>query len=367
MNLSTLLREAWATTWANKVPSALVCLIVAAMCAMTISTVGRTAAAEAQVAERINSAGARELVLTDKRGADLISPSIIDAAARLSVTDRAVGLQSPIDVNNAVIGTGATPIPAWPIIGDIATVAQLQTGRMPGPGEALVSTTALKKLGLQHPVGAISLAKATLPVDYAIVGSFTPREPFSDLGQGVIFTASKGSSATHLHLVLKDAGHAATAQRTTLGLFGELADPEAIGIRSPIQLAQLHDEVLGDLGSFGRALLYGALGIGALLVGIVVFADILVRRKDLGRRRALGATRSSIVWLMILRTLMPASIGGVIGLIGGMLIAQRAGSLPPLDFCLGIVVLGLLAAGLSTLAPAIYAAHSDPVKVLRTP
>lgn len=367
MNLLMLLREALATAWANKVPSALVCLIVAAMCTMTISTVGRTAAAEAQVAERINSAGARELVLTDKRAAELIGPSIIDMASRLSVTDRAVGIQSPVDVNNAVIGAGAAPVPAWPVVGDILSVAELKTGRMPGPGEALVSTTALKKMGLQQPVGAASLANAALPVDYAIVGSFTPREPFTDLAQGLILKAPAGATATHLHIVLKDAGQAATAQRAALGLFGELPDPEAIGVRSPIQLAQLHAEVVGDLGSFGRSLLYGALGIGALLVGVVVFADILVRRKDLGRRRALGATRSSIVWLMVLRTLIPALLGGAIGLAGGMVIAQQAGSLPPLDFCLGIVVLALLAAGISTLAPATYAAHSDPVKVLRTP
>lgn len=367
MNHLALLREALATTWANKVPSALVCLIVVAMCIMTISTVGRTAAAEAQVADRINSAGARELVLSDKRGADLIGSSLIDMASRLSVTDRAVGIKSPVDVNNTVIGAGADPVPAWPIVGDIETVAMLDSGRLPGPGEALISSTALKKLGLQQPAGSASLADATMPLDYAIVGSFTPREPFTDLGQGLIFGAPSGSTATHLHIVLKDASQAANAQRAVVGLFGQLPDAESITIRSPLQLAQLHDEVVGDLGSFGRSLLYGALGIGALLVGIVVFADILVRRKDLGRRRALGATRANIIGLMLLRTLIPAIFGGFLGMGLGMGIAAKAGSLPPLDFCLGIVVLALVAAGASTLVPATFAAHSDPVKVLRTP
>ncbi|PQZ93680.1 permease [Arthrobacter sp. MYb227] len=362
-----LLREALATTWANKVPSALVCLIVAAMCIMTISTVGRTAAAEAQVAERINSAGARELVLSDKRGADLIGSSLISMASRLSVTDRAVGIKSPVDVHNTVIGAGGDPIPAWPIVGDIETVAVLDSGRLPGPGEALISGTALKKLGLQQPIGSASLADSTVPIDYTIVGSFTAREPFTDLAHGLIFGAPSGSSATHLHIVLKDAAQAASAQRAVIGLFGELPDPESISVRSPLQLAQLHDEIVGDLGSFGRTLLYGALGIGALLVGIVVFADILVRRKDLGRRRALGATRANIILLMLLRTLIPAIIGGVLGMGVGMGLAARAGSLPPLDFCLGIVVLALVVAGASALVPATYAAHSDPVKVLRTP
>lgn len=48
--------------------------------------------------------------------------------------------------------------------------------------------------------------------------------------------------------------------------------------------------------------LLGVLGAGALLVAIVVLADVFVRRKDLGRRRALG----TIVALVIARTLLPA-------------------------------------------------------------
>lgn len=367
MNLRTLMREALATAWASKVPSTLVCLITAAMCIMTISTVGRTAAAENQVAQRINSAGARELVVTDKKSAGLISSSMIDMAANFSVADRAVGLSSPVDVKNSVIGDGAEPVPAWAVIGDLQSVVHLESGRAPGPGEALVSTTALAKLGMQHPVGAVSISNTKIPLDYAIVGSYTPLEPFDNLGEGIVFNAPAGSTATNLHLILRDSSQAAVAQRSVIGLFGQLSDPEAISVRSPLQLAQLHDEIVGDLGAFGRSMLYGSLGIGALLVAVVVFADILVRRKDLGRRRALGATRSDIVQLMLLRTLVPAAIGALMGIAVGLGITVGTGTMPPLAFCFGIVVLALFAAGASTLAPAAYAAYSDPVKVLRTP
>lgn len=344
MNYQVLLREAFATTWANKVPTILVCLITAAMCVMTISTVGRTAAAEEQVAERINSAGARELVITDMKSAGLFGPSLISMASRFSVTDRAVGLGSPVDLKNTVIGQAGTPVPAWGVIGDLSAVATLKEGRWPQPGEALVSHLALQTLGLQHPVGSTSIANSNLAADYAVVGSFIPREPFTDLGKGMIYPAPAGSTATNLHLILADARQAKIAQGSVIGLLGPLNDPDSIAVRSPVQMTQLHDQIVGDLGSFGRSLLYGALGIGALLVAIVVFADILVRRKDLGRRRALGATRENIIGLMLLRTLIPAA-----------------------DFCVGIIVLAMLAAGLSSLAPAAYAAHSDPVKVLRTP
>lgn len=367
MNYRVLLREAFATTWANKVPTILVCLITAAMCIMTISTVGRTAAAEAQVAERINSAGARELVITDMKASGFFGPSLISMASRFSVTDRAVGLGSPVDMKNTVIGQAGNPVPAWAVTGDLGAVALLEEGRWPQPGEALVSHTALDNLGLQRPVGSASITTSTMTTDFAVVGSFTPREPFDDLGQGLIYQAPAGSTATNLHLILSDASQAKIAQDSLIGLLGPLGDPESIAVRSPIQMAQLHDQIVGDLGSFGRSLLYGALAIGALLVAIVVFADILVRRKDLGRRRALGATRGNIIGLMLFRTLIPAAVGSIAGSLIAVLITVQSGSTPPVDFCVGIVVLAMLAAGLSCLAPAAYAAHSDPVKVLRTP
>lgn len=367
MNPLSLLREALATTWANKVPSALVCLIVAAMCMMTISTVGRTAAAEAQVADRINSAGARELVLTDKKNAGLLDASVINLAAALSVSDRAVGLQSPIDVHNTSIGAGATPVPAWQVLGELDGVVHLESGRMPQPGEALVASGMLGKLGLEVAAGSVSPTKTKTAVDYPVVGSFTPREPFEVLSGGLVIKAPESLTATNLHVVLTNAEQAGIAQNAVIGLLGPLPDPASVAVQSPVAMAQLHDEVVGDLGAFGRSMLYGSLGVGALLVGIVVFADILVRRKDLGRRRALGATRSTIIWLMVLRTLLPAIIGAFAGTMSGILLAQRAGSLPPLAFCFGILILALISAAASALAPATYAAHSDPVKVLRTP
>lgn len=59
--------------------------------------------------------------------------------------------------------------------------------------------------------------------------------------------------------------------------------PVAITPRSPWPSSQ--EQVTGDLASFGRTLLLAVLGGGALFVTIVTLADVLVRRKDLDRRR----------------------------------------------------------------------------------
>ena len=52
MRFGSLLREALSTAWANKVPTALVTLLVAIMCATTLATVGRTAFVVRQLASR---------------------------------------------------------------------------------------------------------------------------------------------------------------------------------------------------------------------------------------------------------------------------------------------------------------------------
>lgn len=368
MRVLTLIREALATTWANKVPSTLVCLLVAVMCATTLATVGRTAAAEAQIADRLDAAGSRLLIVSDTRRGELISQAVVDQARGLSVTERAVGVVVPVDVTNGVVGPGGTRVPAWTIVGDLADVVRLTAGRWPGPGEALVSATAQQALGMDHPVGVVAVAStsATAIADHNVVGAFEPRDPFGDYAAGLVIAAPPEATADSLHLIVTDSRAAAAAQATVLAL----VDPptfDAITVQSPVGLAELQAEVTADLGNFGRTLLLGVLGAGAILVAIVVLADVLVRRKDLGRRRALGATRATILALVLTRTLLPALLGAGIGTATGLWLTARWDATPPWQFTLGTITLATLAALASAVPPAMYAASRDPVRVLRTP
>ena len=361
-----MFREGLATAWANKVPSVLVMFLVAVMCGATLATVGRTAAAEEQVADRLDAAGSRVLVVNDAQGQSLIPGVVVEQAAGLSVAERAVGVVIPVDVTNSVVGAGGTRVPAWAVVGDLSDVATLERGRWPGPGEALVSARGQLALGMDDPVGSVTLASTTEVLDYNVVGSFTPREPFTDYAAGVLIAAPDGAVADSLHVVVTDSQVAATAQRAVLGL---IAPPtfEAVTVQSPVSLAQLQEEVAGDLTTFGRSLLFGVLGAGALLVAIVVLADVLVRRTDLGRRRALGATRSVIIALVLGRTLAPAVLGAALGATAGLWVAARYSAAPPLEFTAGTATLALLAALASAVPPALFAATRDPVRVLRTP
>lgn len=275
MRLLILLREALATTWANKVPSALVTFLVTVMVAATLATVGRTAAAEEQLEARMDAAGSRLLTVRDVRSNALLGASIIDQTSAMSFSERAVGTLPAIDVVPGPVGPGADRVPAWGITGDLAAVATLTAGRWPRPGEALVSASTQGTLGMTSPFGWVTEATTSGGAELAVVGS--------------------------------------------------------------------------------------------VLIAIVVLADVLVRRADLGRRRALGATRGTIVAIVTARTVIPALIGAGLGIGVGLWLTHRLGATPPTTFAAGVAILAVLAAAISAIAPALFAATRDPVAVLRTP
>lgn len=64
------------------------------------------------------------------------------------------------------------------------------------------------------------------------------------------------------------------------------------------------------------------------------------RRADLGGRRGLGATRMTIIALVVLRTAYAALIGAVLGVVVmGGIITGRMDALPPVDFVIGVGIL----------------------------
>jgi putative ABC transport system permease protein len=116
-------------------------------------------------------------------------------------------------------------------------------------------------------------------------------------------------------------------------------------------------------------------GIGLLVGGVGVVAIMMIsvteRTREIGLRKALGATRIAILWQFLVEAVTLTSIGAVIGLAIGQAASWgiRAGtpvsaSIPP------VAILAALAASAITgvffgLLPALRAARLDPVAALR--
>lgn len=364
MRLLTTLGEAARSATAQRVSSAMVAVLCAAICAVTLLTVGRTAAAEAQVLSRLDTAGSRLLVVADDRDTGVVTPAVVAVLAGLDTVERAVGMDAPADMVNTVIGDGGTRVPAWRITGDLTQVVTLTSGRWPAPGEALVSDGATDRLGLTHPAGSVT--STTTGTQHDVVGSFDPREPFNDLAAGLVIAGDGQAPARSVQIVVTTVDAARVTEQLTLRTLAP-RDPSDLSVRSPTALADVQKAVSGDLGDYGRGLLLLTLGGGAFLIAAVVLGEVLLRRRDLGRRRALGAPRWALVTLVVTRTVAAAVPGAALGTAVGVAAAGAWADRPPVDFSLATGVLTILVAATAATVPAVIAATRDPVSVLRTP
>jgi putative ABC transport system permease protein len=115
--------------------------------------------------------------------------------------------------------------------------------------------------------------------------------------------------------------------------------------------------------------------VGLMVGGVGVIAIMMIsvteRTREIGVRKALGATRSTILWQFLVEAATLTCVGAAVGLIGGSLVAYLVNrftpvpaSTPPMAIvaALGVsavtgIVFGLL--------PAVRASRLDPVEALR--
>jgi putative ABC transport system permease protein len=115
--------------------------------------------------------------------------------------------------------------------------------------------------------------------------------------------------------------------------------------------------------------------IGLLVGGVGVVAIMMIsvteRTREIGVRKALGATRGTIMWQFLVEAVTLTGVGAIIGLILGTIVAYLiksatpvAASVPPLAI-LAALVTSALTGVLFGLIPAAKAAKLDPVAALR--
>jgi putative ABC transport system permease protein len=131
-----------------------------------------------------------------------------------------------------------------------------------------------------------------------------------------------------------------------------------------------------DVGSTLSKVLTGVAALATLIGGVVIMSLMLIavseRRKEIGVRRSVGASRQDIMLQFLLEALTISALGGLIGLtlgVGGTLIATWWQQLPSALVwqAVGIAVAVSIAVGLVFgLHPAWKASHVDPIAALRS-
>lgn len=153
-------------------------------------------------------------------------------------------------------------------------------------------------------------------------------------------------------------------------------DEEAVNVwNNTIEYVRIMD-MLGNIRVF-----IWVIGIGTLIAGIVGVSNIMMiavkeRTKEIGVRKAIGATPWSIISMILQESVLITAVAGYVGLMAGVGLLELARKfMPPSDFfrnpevdlqvAISAVVLLIFAGALAGFVPALRAARIEPIEALR--
>lgn len=137
------------------------------------------------------------------------------------------------------------------------------------------------------------------------------------------------------------------------------------------RIMETFNQLFGAIFAVGLALSAVALLVGGVGVVAIMMISVTERTREIGVRKALGATASTIRWQFLVEAATLTSIGALVGLgIGtGLAFLIRTNSSIPATVPLGTMATALLASAITGVAfgmlPAVRASRLDPVEALR--
>ena len=111
--------------------------------------------------------------------------------------------------------------------------------------------------------------------------------------------------------------------------------------------------------------------VGGIGVVAIMMISVTERTREIGVRKALGATRREILWQFLVEAATLTLVGGMIGMLVGWLVSVVLGAATavPAYVPLSSIIIALIAAAATGLVFGIYpaskAARLDPVEALR--
>ena len=150
------------------------------------------------------------------------------------------------------------------------------------------------------------------------------------------------------------------------------AEPNNFAIVTQDRLLDVYNKLFGTFFLVGLSLSAVGLLVGGVGVVAIMMISVTERTREIGIRKALGATRGTILWQFLVEAVTLTAVGAAVGLILGVLVAigvRTAWPAIPASTPATSIALSLLASALTGvvcgIAPAFRAARLDPVEALR--
>jgi putative ABC transport system permease protein len=149
------------------------------------------------------------------------------------------------------------------------------------------------------------------------------------------------------------------------------ADRNTFDMITQDQILDLFNKLSGAFFLIMMALSAVGLLVGGIGVMAVMMISVTERTKEIGIRKAVGATRRDILQQFLVEAATLTGIGGIAGILFGLLVGRfanaimRINSSPPLDLTLLAVFVSVGIGIAFGLLPARRAARLDPIEALR--